>query len=100
MKLLAVNERLELAAEFLDPRDDRDGARITQDADRLAGHVFGDLEQRVEIFHRSLSVTNALHDLRRPGSALAALGALAAALVGEETGEPRDHAHHRLLIVD
>src|SRR5262245_1954910 len=42
------NLRLELAAELLEARYDRRCARIAEHADRLATHVVGNGEQRVE----------------------------------------------------
>src|SRR5512144_2549354 len=74
--------RLELVAPLLNARDHRHRARIGQHADRLARHVLADLEQRVEVRHRALARLDALHDLRRPRGALAALRALGTALVG------------------
>src|SRR5207245_64398 len=46
---------LELTPELLDPRDDRRGARIAEYADRLAGHVLGEVEQELEVRRLPLS---------------------------------------------
>src|SRR5829696_5908271 len=78
MNPLAVNQRLELRTEFLDSRNDRNRAGITQHADRCSCHEVSEIEQRVEIFHRALTVTNTLEDFRSPCSAFPALRALGA----------------------
>src|SRR5688500_10888178 len=100
MKATALDQGLELATKFLYPRYHGNGARITEHADRLARHLLGNVEQGVEILHRSLPVANSLHDLGRPRRALAALRALRAALVSKEAGDPGDDRDHRLRIVD
>src|ERR671916_2137851 len=91
--------RLELVAELLDPAHDRRRARVAQHADGLARHVLRELEERVEVLHRPLARLDALHDLRDPRGALAALGTLGAALVGEEARYPGDVPYHALPVV-
>ena len=97
---LARDERLELVPELLQPADDRCGARVAEHADRLAGHVLRQVEQRVEVLERALTGDDALEDLRGPRRALAALRALRAALVRVEAREAGDHARHALGVVE
>src|SRR6266446_1250353 len=75
---LACEIGFEFASEFLDPTHDGCRARVRQHADRLAGHVLGEIEQQVEVFRFALPGQNALHDLGGPRGALAALRALRA----------------------
>src|SRR5512133_894634 len=100
MVLLLLDQRLEVSAEFLDAGHDRRRARITQHADRLARHVFGDLQQRVQIFRSTVAGHDALEYLRGPRRALAALRALRTALVREETRRASDLLHEILGVVD
>src|SRR5215207_1249243 len=97
---LAGDVRLELVTEFRDPGHDGRGAGVAEHADRLARHLLGDLEQGVEITHRSLPCLDAFEDLGRPRRAFAALRALRAALVGVEAREARDLTHHALRVVE
>src|SRR3954467_6678329 len=76
--------RLELVAELLDPAHDRRGAGIAQNADGLAGHVVGQIQQELEMLLLSLPRQNPLENPDRPGGAFPALGALGAGLVGVE----------------
>src|SRR5688500_1098715 len=100
MHSLAVDQSLELRAEFLDSRNDWNSARIAEHANRRAGHQVREIQERVEVFHRPLPVADSLEDLRRPRGAFAALRALSAALMGKEAREPGDDPHHRLFVVD
>src|SRR4051794_24805936 len=95
-----MDQSLELVAEFLDARDHRRRARVTENADRRTGHVVRYAHERVEIFHRSLTVTDALQNFRRPRGSFATLCALRAALVSEESCESCNPADHRLCVVD
>src|SRR4051812_41065723 len=95
-----MNQRLELRAEFLDAGNDWHCTRIAQHANSGSCHVVGNRKKGVEIFHRSLTVANPLDNLRCPCCTFAALGALAAALMREESSEPGNDAHHRLLFID
>src|SRR5579884_1933524 len=74
--LLLLDQRLEVPAELLDARRDRRGARITQHADRLAGHVLADIQEGIQVFRRPVAGDDPLENLRRPRGAFAALGAL------------------------
>src|SRR6266571_1947356 len=80
-----LDQRFEIPAELVDARHDRRRARVAEHADRLACHVVGDTEQRVEVLRASLACRNALEDPGRPRGAFAALGALRTALVSEES---------------
>src|SRR5207249_4314838 len=57
-------------------------------------------EERLEVFVASLPRPDTLEDLRRPRRALAALGALRAALMREEARGSRDKFHKILRVVD
>src|ERR1044071_2349881 len=46
----ACEIRLELPADLLDAAHNRSRTRVRQHADRLSGHVFGEIEQQIEIF--------------------------------------------------
>src|SRR5678815_5631567 len=98
MVLSLLDQRLEIFAELLEPRDNRRGARVAQHADRLARHVLGNLEQRVEVFRRSLAFHDPLEDLRRPRGAFTTLRALRAALVSEEASGAGDLLHEVLRL--
>src|ERR1035437_2167025 len=87
---LSGYQGLELMPELLQSTHHWSRARIAQHADRLAGHVLRHLEQRVEIFVGAVAGDDAIEDARGPGRALAALRALSAALVREETRQPCD----------
>src|SRR5262245_18834687 len=50
---LALDVRLELVAPLLNAGRDRDRTRVRQHADRFAGHVVANLEQRIEVGHRA-----------------------------------------------
>src|SRR5450759_854923 len=100
MEAPPLDQRLELAAELLDSGHDGNPARIAEHTDGLPGHLVSNVQQGVEILDRSLPVPNALHDLGRPGRALAALRALRAALVREEACNSRYDRNHRLRVVD
>src|SRR6266480_6947158 len=91
---LARQIGLKLAPEFLDAADDGRRARVRQYADRLAGHVLGEIEQEIQIVRLSLPREDPLEDLGRPGCAFAALRALRARLVRVEPGEPHDLIDH------
>src|SRR5579862_9747534 len=60
---LLADVRLELIAEFGDPRYYGRRAGIAQHTDRLPGHVVGDRQQGIEILHRSAPRLDALDDL-------------------------------------
>src|SRR3989440_9010678 len=83
----------ELVPELLDAGDDGRGARVRQHADRLAGHVLGEVEQQVQGGRLALARENALEDLGGPRPALAALRALRARLLGAEARQPHDLVH-------
>src|SRR5438874_273196 len=100
MMRLLRDERLEITPELLQSGDNRRCARIAQDTDRLARHVVGDLEQRVEILGRAVARGDALENLRRPGRPFPALRALGATLVGKETRGAGDELDEVLRIVD
>src|SRR5437660_6023052 len=100
MEPASLNQGLELATEFLDPGDNRDCARIAQNADRFSSHLLGDVEECIQILHRSFAVTDALEYFRRPGCSFAALCALRTALVREKARNACDDRHHRLRVVD
>src|SRR4051812_42350050 len=71
---------LELGAELLDSAHDRSGAGVAQHADRLAGHVLGEVEQELEVFLLALPGENPLEDPGGPRRAFPALSALRAGL--------------------
>src|SRR5690606_12757833 len=74
--------------ELLDRTRDRRRGGIAQHADRGAGHVRADLQQRVEVLFRAPSRLDPPEDLRQPFRALAARRALPARLVGVELDHP------------
>src|SRR5690242_21827530 len=100
MMRLLLDQRLEIISELLWPRDDRRRARLAQHADRLARHVVGDFQQRVEILCRAVAGGDALEDLRRPRRTFTTLCALRAALVREEARGARDEFHEILRVID
>src|SRR5687767_7821183 len=66
---------LELGAELLDAAHHRRGAGVAQHADRLAGHVFREVQQQLEVLLPALARQNPLEDPGGPRGAFAALGA-------------------------
>src|SRR3990170_4950362 len=86
----ALDIRFELLPELLDSAHDRSGAGIAQDADRLAGHVVGEVEQQLEVLLLTLPRQDPLQNANRPGGTLPALGALRTGFVRVEAGEPPD----------
>src|SRR2546423_14195691 len=94
--------------ELVQADDGRHGRRA-QWADRGLGEggveagrgVVADVEEAVEVGVAALAVLNAVEDLLAPPGAFPAGGALAAALVGEELGQPQRHPHRAgVLVVD
>src|SRR5882762_8026110 len=63
---LACEIGFEFASEFLDPTYDRCGARIREHADRLARHVFREVQEQIEVLGLALPREDPLHDLGRP----------------------------------
>src|SRR4051812_1395638 len=61
MRLL-LDQRLEVAAELLESRDHGRCTGIAEHTDRLARHVVGDLEQRVEVLRRPIADSDALEN--------------------------------------
>src|SRR6202023_3917793 len=75
---------LELVAEELDHAAWEPGRRITQRAERPAVDAVPDVEQQVDVARFGVARLEAVEQVRHPEGALAAGGALTAALVAEE----------------
>src|SRR5512138_3384997 len=58
-----VDVGLELPAELRDAADDRGGAGVGKDADGLAGHVVGEVEEEVQVLHLPFAGQDPLQDL-------------------------------------
>ena len=84
---------LHLRAEMADQPLHRPHRAVGQRADRVALDLVGDVEQHVDLRDRGVAFDHALHDPPHPAAALAAWGALAAALVLVEFRQPRDRLH-------
>ena len=50
-----LDERLKIRSELVDARHHRCRARVAEHTDRLAGHVVGDAEQRIQVFGRPVA---------------------------------------------
>ena len=94
---------LELGPELGDRVLDRPGGAVGQAADRRPGHdahVVGHLEQDVEVLDPAAAGLDPLDRLVHPAGPLAAGGALAAALVGEEPRGVVEVVDDARLVVD
>src|SRR2546423_7675364 len=95
-----LDQAFEIATELLQARHDRCRTRVAQDTDRLARHVVGDLEQRIEVLGGTIANGDPLENFRCPSGALATLPALRAALMREETRCSGNEPHEVLLVID
>src|SRR6185312_14291126 len=100
VELRLLDQGFELRTELVDAGYNWNSTGIAEHADRLASHVVGDAEERIEIFVGALAIPDPLHDLGGPRGAFATLRALRTALVREESCCASDLLHHVLLIVE
>jgi len=84
---------LKLGPEVPDEALDGPRERLAQRADGVSLDLLGQLQEHVDLALARLAALQALHDLRGPLAALAAGGALSAALVLVELGQAGDGAH-------
>src|SRR6185369_4376527 len=82
--------RLDLGPEMTDKPLDRPGRRIAEGADRMALDLARHLLQHVDLLDPRIAAHEALHHPIHPAGALAAGGALAAALMHVEMREAGD----------
>src|SRR5579859_1122711 len=90
---------LDLRTEVHEEALDRPGGGIAQAADGVTLDLAGDVEQQVDLLRLGLAGDHPLHDPPHPAGALAAGGALAAALVLVEVGEPGDRGDDVAVLV-
>src|SRR3954471_917320 len=81
---------LELGAEVADQALDRPGGGVAERADGVALDLLGDVEQFVDLADLGIADPQFLHHPPHPAGALAARGALAAALVLVEIADAAD----------
>src|SRR5438093_1994294 len=85
---------VELAPELRHEGLHGPGRRVPERADRVAGDVAGDVEQRVGVAWDPLAPEDPRDDLLHPAASLATRGALPARLVRVEARDVVDRAYH------
>src|SRR5687768_14920799 len=85
---------LKLRPEVADQALDRPGGGVAQRADGVALDLLGDVPERVDLVDLGIALDQPLHHPPHPARALAAGGALAAALMLVEIGDAGDRLHH------
>src|SRR5688500_255546 len=84
---------LELRPEMLDQALDRPGGGVAEGADGVALDLLGDVVELVDVADVGVALTKLLHRPPHPAGALAARGALAAALMLVEIADAADRTY-------
>src|SRR5829696_6434674 len=93
VRRVVVDATLDLAAEVADQPLDRPGGGVAEGADGVALDLGRDLQEHVDLAPLRPPLGHAREDAPHPAGALAAGGALAAALVLVEIRDAGDRAH-------